>query len=101
MSEILTKINKKINFQKKLKLEIENIDSLLSKEIHILNKDEIEELKKMRINLDNKLIKSKLSFEDKFKDFIYNFEEINQAKKIEWLVQDVIPEQSIGVFFGD
>ena len=37
MSEILTKINKKINFQKILKNEIENIESILTKNIHILN----------------------------------------------------------------
>ena len=33
MSEILTKINKKINFQKKLKNEIENIEAILTKYI--------------------------------------------------------------------
>ena len=31
MNEILTKINQKINFQQKLKNEIENIDTILSK----------------------------------------------------------------------
>ncbi|MCT7611713.1 AAA family ATPase [Aliarcobacter butzleri] len=101
MSEILTKINKKINFQKILKNEIENIESILTKNIHILNQDEIYELKKEKENLEKNLIKSKLSFEDKFNDFIYTFEDINEAKNIEWLIQNVLPSQSIGVFFGN
>ena len=45
MNEILTKINQKINFQQKLKNEIENIDTILSKDIHILFDTEIDELK--------------------------------------------------------
>ncbi len=101
MSEILTKINKKINFQKKLKNEIENIESILTKDIHILSENEIYELKKEKENLEKNLIKSKLSFDEKFKDFIYNFEEISEAKDIRWLVKYVIPEGSIGVFYGD
>ncbi len=91
MSEILTKINKKINFQKKLKNEIENIESILTKDIHILSENEIYELKKEKENLEKNLIKSKLSFDEKFKDFIYNFEEISEAKDIRWLVKYVIP----------
>lgn len=65
MSEILTKINKKINFQKKLKNEIENIESILTKDIHILSENEIYELKKEKENLEKNLIKSKLSFDEK------------------------------------
>ena len=101
MSEILSKINAKINLQKKLKNEIENIESILSNNIHILDKQEIAELKKLKENLDNSLIKSKLSFDEKFKDFLYTFEDINQAKEIEWFIKDVLPSQSIGVLFGD
>lgn len=101
MSEILSKINAKINLQKKLKNEIENIESILSNNIHILDKQEIAELKKLKENLDNSLIKSKLSFDAKFKDFLYTFEDINQAKDTEWFIKDVLPNQTIGVFFGD
>lgn len=101
MNEILTKINKKINFQKKLKNEIEHIESILTKDIHILSQNEIDELKKEKENLKKNLIKSKLSFDEKFKDFIYDFVEISEAKDIEWLIQDVVPMQSIGVFYGD
>ncbi len=101
MSEILSKINAKINLQKKLKNQIENIESILSNNIHILDKQEIVELKKLKENLENSLIKSKLSFAEKFKDFLYTFEDINQAKDIEWFIKDVLPSQTIGVFFGD
>ena len=101
MSEILTKINKKINFQKKLKNEIENIEAILTKYIHILSQNEINELKKEKENLEKNLIRSKLSFDEKFKDFIYDFTEINEAKDNEWLIQDILPSQSIGVFYGN
>ena len=100
MSEILSKINAKINLQKKLKNEIENIESILSNNIHILDKQEIAELKKEKENLENSLIKSKLSFDEKFKDYIYDFSEINEAKDITWLINDVIPSPSIGVLYG-
>ncbi|MCG3705043.1 AAA family ATPase [Aliarcobacter butzleri] len=101
MNEILTKINQKINLQQKFKNEIENIESILTKDIHILSQDEIYELKKEKKNLEKNLIKSKLTFDEKFKDFIYNFEEISEAKDIRWLVKDIVPEGSIGVFYGD
>ena len=101
MSEILSKINAKINLQKKLKNEIENIESILSNNIHILDKQEIAELKKEKENLEKNLIRSKLSFDEKFKDFIYDFTEINEAKDNEWLIQDILPSQSIGVFYGN
>ena len=91
MSEILSKINAKINLQKKLKNEIENIESILSNNIHILDKQEIAELKKEKENLEKNLIRSKLSFDEKFKDFIYDFTEINEAKDNEWLIQDILP----------
>ncbi|PWE19065.1 AAA family ATPase [Aliarcobacter skirrowii] len=101
MNEILTKINKKINFQKKLKNEIEHIESILTKDIHILSQNEIDELKKEKENLEKNLIKSKLSFDEKFKDFIYDFVEISEAKDIEWFIKDVLPSQTLGVFYGD
>ena len=100
MSEILSKINAKINLQKKLKNEIENIESILSNNIHILDKQEIAELKKEKENLEKNLIRSKLSFDEKFKDYIYDFSEINEAKDITWLINDVIPSPSIGVLYG-
>lgn len=67
METSLTKIRNKINLQQKLKNEIESIDSILSNDIHILSDIEINELKKERVNLEQKIIKSNLGFKDKFK----------------------------------
>ena len=100
MSEILTKIKKKINFQYSLNRQIENIDYILSQHKAFLVDEEIEELKKEKADLEKQIIKSKLSFEDKFNDFIYTFEDINEAKDINWLIDGVVPEQTIGVLYG-
>ena len=101
MNEILTKINQKINFQQKLKNEIENIDTILSKDIHILSDTEIDELKKERMNLEQKIIKSKLSFDKKFENFFYKIEDLdNTPEIIQWLILGVIPSSTIGVFYG-
>ena len=100
MNEILTKINQKINFQQKLKNEIENIDTILSKDIHILFDTEIDELKKERMNLEQKIIKSKLSFDKKFENFFYKIEDLDNTPEIQWLISGVIPSSTIGVFYG-
>ena len=100
MNEILTKINQKINFQQKLKNEIENIDTILSKDIHILSDTEIDELKKERMNLEQKIIKSKLSFDKKFENFFYKIEDLDNTPEIQWLILGVIPSSTIGVFYG-
>ena len=101
MSEILTKIKKKINFQYGLNRQIEEINYILSQKKTLLDDKEIDELTQEKYNLESQIIKSKLSFEDKFNDFIYTFEDINEAKNTEWLIQNVLPSQSIGVFFGN
>ncbi len=101
MSEILTKIKKKINFQYGLNRQIEEINYILSQKKTLLDDKEIDELTQEKHNLESQIIKSKLSFEDKFNDFIYTFEDINEAKDIEWFIQDVIPNPSIGVFYGN
>ena len=101
MSEILTKIKKKINFQYGLNRQIEEINYILSQKKTLLDDKEIDELTQEKYNLESQIIKSKLSFEDKFNDFIYTFDDINEAEDIRWLVKDVVPEGSIGVFYGD
>lgn len=100
MSEILTKINKKINLQQKLKNEIESIDTILSNDIHILSDSEIDELKKERMNLEQKIIESKLSFDQKFDNFFYKIEDFDNKSEIQWFIPDVIPYATIGVFYG-
>jgi len=101
MIDILTKINKKINFQDSINKKIKDINFILSQKKSLLEDKEIDELILERKKLESQIIKSKLSFEDKFNDFIYTFEDINQAKDIEWLIHDVIPNPSIGVFYGN
>jgi len=85
---------------KKLKNEIENIDTILSKDIHILSDTEIDELKKERMNLEQKIIKSKLSFDKKFENFFYKIEDLDNTPEIQWLILGVIPSSTIGVFYG-
>ncbi|UXC30435.1 hypothetical protein N3114_05310 [Aliarcobacter butzleri] len=80
MSEILTKINKKIKLQSSINREIEEINYILSQKKILLDDKEIEELTQEKYNLESQIIKSKLSFEDKFNDFIYTFDDINEAK---------------------
>ena len=82
MSEILTKIKKKINFQYGLNRQIEEINYILSQKKTLLDDKEIDELTQEKHNLESQIIKSKLSFEDQFNDFIYAYEEINKAKDI-------------------
>ena len=101
MSEILTKIKKKINFQYGLNQKIEEINFILSQKKALLVDEEVEELKKEKVNLEKQIIKSRLSFDEKFKDFIYDFVEISEAKDIEWFIKDVLPSQTLGVFYGD
>jgi len=101
MSEMLTKIKKKINLQSSINREIQEINYILSQKKILLDDKEIEELTQEKYNLESQIIKSKLSFEDKFNDFIYTFDDINEAKEIEWLIQNIIPNQSIGVFYGN
>ena len=101
MSEILTKIKKKINLQSSINRQIDEINYILSQKKVLLDDKEIEELIQEKYILESQIIKSKLSFEDKFNDFIYTFDDINEAKDIEWLIQDLIPIQSLGVFYGN
>ena len=101
MIDILTKINQKINFQVSLNKKIEDINFILCSKKVFLEDKEIDELIQERKNLESQIIKSKLSFEDKFNDFIYTFDDINEAKEIEWLIQDIIPNPSIGVVYGN
>ena len=101
MIDILTKINQKINFQVSLNKKIEDINFILCSKKVFLEDKEIDELIQERKNLESQIIKSKLSFEDKFNDFIYTYADINEAEDIEWFIKDVIPNPSIGVVYGN
>lgn len=100
MSDLIEKIENKIKNQEKIPDLIHRIDGVLSNYSHLLNENEIIELKNEKTMLKEKLIKSNLSIEKKFNNFFYSIEEIENAPKIQWLISGVIPTGTIGVFYG-
>ena len=100
MSEIITKIEKKIKHQDEIPEMIQRINDILENNCHILDENEITDLMNEKISLEKKLIKSNLSIEKKFNDFFYSFEEIENSPETQWLVSGVIPSGTIGVFYG-
>lgn len=100
MDSIITKIENKIKKQEKIPDSIHRIDDILARNSHLLKEIEIVELRKEKIRLEKELIKSNLSFKKRFNDFIYSAEEIESAPQTEWLIKNVIPSRTIGVFFG-
>lgn len=100
MNDIITKIENKIKNQERIPDLIQRINDILKNSSHLLRENEIEELENEKINLEKKLIKSNLSFKKRFNDFIYSAEEIESAPPTEWLIENVIPSRTIGVFFG-
>jgi energy-coupling factor transporter ATP-binding protein EcfA2 len=97
---IITKIENKIKKQEKIPDSIHRIDDILVSNSHLLEENEIVELRKEKIRLEKDLIKSNLCFKKRFNDFIYSAEEIESAPRTEWLIENVIPSRTIGVFFG-
>ncbi|NLO18065.1 MAG: AAA family ATPase [Arcobacter butzleri] len=55
---------------------------------------EIEEAKATKLT-------SQKPLHERFKSHIYTYEEIKNAPATRWLVQDLVPSNSIGVMFGD
>ena len=100
MNDIITKIENKIKNQERIPDLIHRIDGLLSNYSHLLSKNEITELKNEKIELEKRLIKSNLSIDEKFNKFFYSSEEIKNVPETQWLIPDVIPSGTIGVFYG-
>ena len=57
MSDIITKIQNKIKYQEKIPDSIQKIDDILANNIHLLEENEIVELRNEKNNLEKKLIK--------------------------------------------
>ena len=57
MSDIITKIQNKIKYQEKIPDSIQKIDDILANNIHLLEENEIAELRNEKNNLEKKLIK--------------------------------------------
>ena len=76
MSEMLTKIKKKINSQNFLNQQIKEIEFILKQNHELLTQEEVLELEKEKYSLESQKITSNLSFEQKFNDFFYTYNEI-------------------------
>ncbi|PUE66641.1 AAA family ATPase [Arcobacter caeni] len=100
MSNLIQKIETKIKNQEQIPDLIQRIDNILKNNSHLLSDNEITEVRNEKIRLEKKLIKSNLSIENKFNDFFYSFEEIENAHETQWLISEVIPSGTIGVFYG-
>ena len=100
MNKIITKIENKIKKQEEIPVLIQRIDDMLTINSHLLEKNEISELKNEKINLEKKLIKSNLSIDQKFNNFFYTSKDIEDAPETQWLIPEVIPSSTIGVFYG-
>ena len=64
MSEIITKIEKKIKHQDEIPEMIQRINDILENNCHILDENEITDLMNEKISLEKKLIKSNLSIDE-------------------------------------
>ena len=100
MSNIIAQIENKIKIQERIPDLIEKIDNIISNSNHILSEDELEQLKIEKIELEKKMIKSKLSFDEKFENFFYKIEDLDNTPETKWLISAVIPSSTIGVFYG-
>ena len=100
MSDIITKIQNKIKYQEKIHDSIQEIDDILANNIHLLEENEIVELRNEKNNLEKRLIKSNLSLDEKFNNFFYTSKDIEDAPETQWLIPEVIPSSTIGVFYG-
>ena len=100
MSNLIQKMENKIKNQEEIPDFIQRIDDILKNNCQLLSNNEITELRNEKIRLEKKLIKSNLSIEKKFNDFFYSFEEIENAPETQWLINEVIPSGTIGVFYG-
>ena len=100
MSSLIQKIENRIKNQQQIPDLIEKIDNIISDSPHILSKNELEQLKIEKIELEKKMIKPNLSFDKKFDNFFYSFEDLDNTSEVQWLISGVIPSSTIGVFYG-
>jgi archaellum biogenesis ATPase FlaH len=100
MSNLIQKMENKIRNQEEIPDFIQRIDNILKNNSHLLSDNEITELINEKIRLEKKLIKSNLSIEQKFNNFFYSIEEIENVPETQWLIPEVIPSGTIGVLYG-
>ncbi len=95
---ILPKIDEKIKNKTYLLQKKKRIESILAVHNDILEDYELVELQKQLSFIDKSLTKK--NFKDEFREFIYTLDDFKNAKKFFWLIEKVIPSNSIGVFYG-
>ena len=100
MDDILTKIEEKIKKQQRIPELIEKIDSILLNKYHYLSDSDKVALENERLRLENSLTQVNLTLEEKHKNFFYTYNDIQSAPKTKWLIQNLIPQGSIGVLIG-
>lgn len=100
MDDILTKIEEKIKEQQRIPELIEKIDSILLNKYHYLSDSDKEALENERLRLENSLMQVNLTLEEKHKNFFYTYNDIQSAPRTKWLIQNLIPQGSIGVLIG-
>ncbi|MCT7552311.1 AAA family ATPase [Aliarcobacter butzleri] len=100
MSDLIQKIENKINRQNEIPNLISKIDSILLNKHQILTDNDIQALKNEKLKLNSELVKVDLSLEEKHKNFFYTHSDIVNAPDISWLIENMIPRQSIGVLIG-
>lgn len=100
MSDLIQKIENKINRQNEIPNLISKIDSILLNKHQILTDNDIQALENEKLKLNSELVKVDLSLEEKHKNFFYTHSDIVNAPDISWLIENMIPRQSIGVLIG-
>lgn len=100
MSDLIKRIQNKIDRQNEIPKLIQKINHLLEEQKHILNENDIKELESEKLKLKDELIVANLSLEEKHKNFFYTYDDITNAPDIGWLIENMIPKQSIGVLIG-
>ena len=97
MDDILTKIEEKIKKQQRIPELIEKIDSILLNKYHYLSDSDKVALENERLRLENSLMQVNLTLEEKHKNFFYTYNDIQSAPRTKWLIQNLIPQGSIGM----
>ena len=96
----LENIEAKLKKAKQLFDKLQKINSMLSENHSVLTKEDLELLSTEKNEIEKLISKNTTNIKEKYSNFIYSLEDIKNAPKINWLVEDIIPSQSIGVFYG-
>ena len=95
---ILPKIEEKIKNKVHLLQEKRRIESILVAHNDILEEHELVELQKQLSSINQSLTRK--NFKDEFKGFIYTLDDFENTQEFFWLIDKVIPSNSLGVFYG-